>query len=289
MGFRWSLQDRSVGDGFVRMAREQGDKAIAVATDTGESAAKRVHEARRRAKKLRALLRLVRPGFRDYGTENAFIRDAARRLSATRDVKVAADTLVDLMAWAGREAPMIGAALETPDVEERLARYAADMALMIGRSARWKTGKIGLGTLADGLADTYRRGREAMQNIAVHPTDEGFHEWRKHAKYHWNQLGLIEACAEDILPSVHKAVDDLGEQLGLHHDLAMLRDKLTAEPALFGDLDIGFVHDAVARRQRELETGIAALGRQVYAETPKALRARFSSYLHGWAAEEAAA
>jgi CHAD domain-containing protein len=289
MGFRWSLQDRSVGDGFVRMAREQGDKAIAVASDTGEPAARRVHEARRRAKKLRALLRLVRPGFRAYATENAFIRDAARRLSATRDVKVAADTLIDLMAWTGREAPQISVTLEPRDDEQHLARYAADMALMIARSALWKTGKIGLGTLADGLTDTYRRGREAMQHVAVHPTDEGFHEWRKHAKYHWNQLGLIEACAADILPSAHKAVDDLGEQLGLHHDLAMLRDKLTADPTLFGDLDSGFVHDAVARRQRELEAAIAALGRQVYAETPKALHARFSSYLHSWAAEEAVA
>jgi hypothetical protein len=45
----------------------------------------------------------------------------------------------------------------------------------------------------------------------------------------------------------------------------------------------------VARRQRELEAAIAALGRQVYAETPKALHARFSSYLHSWASEEAAA
>jgi hypothetical protein len=48
------------------------------------------------------------------------------------------------------------------------------------------------------------------------------------------------------------------------------------------------VLDAVARRQREIETEIGVLGRQVFAETPKGLHARFLSYLEGWAAQEAA-
>lgn len=288
MGFQWSLEDRSIGDGFVRIAREQIAKAIAIADDAGEPAARRVHEARRRAKKLRALLRLVRPGFRRYAEENAFVRDAAGRLSATRDVRVAADTLAELMAWAGRDMPPIAVPMAELDEEMGLARYAADMRQMHDRSARWKTGKVNLDTLATGLADTYRRGLDAARHLATHPSDEGFHEWRKHTKYHWNQLGLVEACASNILPSAHKAVGDLAEQLGVHHDLAMLRDMLTAAPGQFGELDIGFVHDTVARRQRELEVGIGMLGRQVYAETPKALHARFTSYLEGWAAEEAA-
>jgi CHAD domain-containing protein len=289
MGFQWSADDASIGDGFVRIAREQIEKAIAVASDTDESPAKRVHEARRRAKKLRALFRLVRPDFRHYAEENAFVRDAARRLSSARDLKVAADTLTDLMQWAERDVAPIVVSAEAGDEEAGLARYTADMREMLARTERWKAGRIDLDTLADGLADTYRRGLEALQHVAAHPSDEGFHEWRKHAKYHWNQLGLLEACAEDILPSAHQAVGDLAEVLGLHHDLAMLRDKLTDDAGLLGELDIGMVLDAVARRQRELEVQIGTLGRQVYAETPKGLHARFSSYLEGWAAQEATA
>jgi CHAD domain-containing protein len=288
MGFQWSLQDRSIGDGFVRIAREQIDKAVAIATDDTEYPAKRVHEARRRAKKLRALLRLVRPDFGDYAEENAFVRDAARGLSAARDMKVAAETLNDLMTWAGRDVPVVTPPGEGHDEGAGLVRYAADMRLMLARSERWKTGKIDLDTLAEGLTDTYRRGLEAMHLVIAAPSDTGFHEWRKHAKYHWNQIGLIEACAEAVLPSAHKAVGDLADELGLHHDLAMLRDKLTANPRLFGKLDTGLVLDAIARRQRELETRIGVLGRQVFAETPKGLRARFQSYLEGWAAQEAA-
>ena len=288
MGFQWSLEDRSIGDGFVRIAREQIDKAITIATDASDPAAKRVHEARRRAKKLRALLRLVRPGFSRYAQENTHVRNAARRLSAARDVKVAGDTLVALMQWAGREPPSFPPPAEPASEEAALVLFAAEMELMLTRSGRWKTGRIDLDTLADGLTHTYRRGLKAMEQAWARPSDAAFHEWRKHAKYHWNQIGLLAACAEDILPSAHKAVGDLADHLGLHHDLAMLRDKLTAAPGLFGELDTGFVLDALARRQRELETAIGVLGRQVYAETPKGLRARYLSYLDGWAAQEAA-
>jgi hypothetical protein len=127
-----------------------------------------------------------------------------------------------------------------------------------------------------------------MQLIAEHATDAGFHEWRKDAKYHWNQLGLLEACAEDVLPSAHKAVGELADLLGLHHDIAMLGELLEPDPSRLGEIDKDFVLDASERRQKELEAQIAVLGRQVYAETPKALHARFQSYLEGWVAREAA-
>lgn len=284
MGFKWSLEDRTIGDGFLRMAREQIGKAIAIAEDSAQTPARRVHEARRRAKKLRSLFRLVRPDFSHYAEENAFVRDAARGLSAARDLKVADDTLKELMEWADREKPTLPERAHAENEEAGLAQFAIDMRQILLRSERWKTGKIDLETLAEGLTQTYGKGLEAMTLVAAQPTDIGYHEWRKHTKYHWNQMGLLQACAEDILPSAHKAVGELAETLGIHHDLAVLADKIGADSALFGEVDPGFVIDAVARRQRQLEAQIGVLGRQVFAETPKGLHARFLSYLEGWAA-----
>ncbi len=57
MGFRWSRDDASIGDGFRRIAREEIGKAIAAAEGEAQEPGERVHEARRRAKRLRALLR----------------------------------------------------------------------------------------------------------------------------------------------------------------------------------------------------------------------------------------
>jgi CHAD domain-containing protein len=288
MGFQWSLEDRSIGEGFLRIAREQIGKAITIAEDSAETPARRVHEARRRAKKLRALLRIVRPDFGRYAPENAFVRDAARGLSAARDLKVAADTLAGLMQWAGREAAPERAGDTGAQEELGLLKFAASMRQMLERTDKWKIGKIDLDTLADGLTDTYRQGLKAMQEVTAEPSDPAFHEWRKDAKYHWNQLRLLEACAEDILPSAHKAAGELADRLGLHHDLAVLRDRIDKDLGAFAEIDVAFVRDAAQRRQDELEQAIGALGRQVYAETPKAFHARFRSYLEGWKAQEGA-
>ncbi len=290
MSFEWSRDDVTVGDGFLRIAREQIGKAIAGAETSQESPERRVHEARRRCKKLRALFRLVRPGFADYAAQDAFVRDASRSLAAARDMRVTQQTYIELMAWAHRPAPPVASGTSGHDGEvEALRRFADLMRELDRRSSHWQLERIGLDTLATGLKHTYRRGRHTRREARRRRTDEAFHEWRKYSKYHWNQLGLLEGCAGDILPSAHKCAGDLAEQLGLHHDLAVLHDLLSASPADLGvDIDVTFAIDAAERRQAEIESRIATLGRQVFAEKPKALKARFSAYFEGWMTREAA-
>lgn len=288
MSFQWSRSDVTIGDGFLRIALEQIGKAIAGAENSAESPERRVHEARRRCKKLRALFRLVRPDFAAYDAENAFVRDAARGLAQARDMRVARGTLVELMQWAGR--PIDAEPGTGVDVEvEGLTRFAGQMRALEARSAAWQVGRIDIDTLAKGLKQTYQRGRWTRRLAEKHRTDDAFHEWRKYAKYHWNQLGLLEDCAQDVLPSAHKSAGDLAELLGLHHDLAVLDELLAATPDALGiEVDVGFAREAAARRQEEYEAKIAALGLQVFAETPRALRARFAAYLEGWMQREAA-
>jgi len=66
-------------------------------TDLGPDDA--AHDARKRTKKLRALLRLARPELGDkvYRRENAGLRDAARRLSPVRDAWVLIEALDDVV------------------------------------------------------------------------------------------------------------------------------------------------------------------------------------------------
>lgn len=286
MGFRWSRDDASIGDGFRRIAREEIGKAIAAAEDEAQETGERVHEARRRAKRLRALLRLVRPQFGRYARENAFVRDAARDLSRARDARVARETLESLMQWAGQDAPPRPAAAPGDDEATTLRTFIARMGELLARADKWKAGKIDLDTLAAGLAGTYRSGQAAMARAMDRPSDAAFHEWRKQAKYHWSQLKLLEHFAEQVVPGERKAAGALADLLGQHHDLAVLRGMVNEDAGQFGGMDAAFVLDAAQRRQAELEDEIRALGRQVYAERPRALQARFASYAEGWGEQE---
>lgn len=290
MAFEWTRTDVTFGEGFLRIAREQASRAASGARDEETTPAKRIHESRRRCKKLRALFRLVQPDFRRYRDENTNVRDAARKLSEVRDANVVQQTLAALMAAEGRPFPQFNTAPADDDAERAaLTHFAAEMDQMLTRSQSWNISKIDQHTIEDGLERTYRAARDAGKATLANPSDTGFHEWRKLAKYHWHHLNLLEECAEALLASESSASGTLAELLGTHHDLAVLASTLDVSPDRPGDnLDVPFILGAIGRRQRELETEITHLGAQVFAETPKALRKRFSAYLTAWRALEAA-
>lgn len=76
----------SVEEAVQRIALEQLDKAVAELKSDELPRHEQVHQVRKRCKKIRGLLRLVRPSLGEtYKRENAHYRDAARRLSDLRD------------------------------------------------------------------------------------------------------------------------------------------------------------------------------------------------------------
>ena len=95
------LAGERMGEGLRRMALAQLDVAIEAleGRDARMSAEKRVHEARKALKRLRALLRLVRDelGERAYARESELVRSTAKRLAQARDAEVLLSTLDDLI------------------------------------------------------------------------------------------------------------------------------------------------------------------------------------------------
>src|SRR3954465_9315173 len=71
------------------------DQLEAAAADLRE---RDVHEARKRLKKTRALLRLTRPAMKPkaFRARNRALRDAGRELSGARDAEVMVETVEDL-------------------------------------------------------------------------------------------------------------------------------------------------------------------------------------------------
>ena len=81
-------------------ARRKLDGALAALDEPGDLGLEgTVHDVRKRCKKVRGLIRLVRPGLgTEYSRANAEVRDAARELSPLRDAHAMLGTFDDVIA-----------------------------------------------------------------------------------------------------------------------------------------------------------------------------------------------
>lgn len=272
-----------VGDVFRAIAKDQLDEALAN-LDKGDNGRSVVHEVRRRCKKLRGLLRLVRPAFADYAKENAAIRDAAALLSHLRDAEVLKDTVVALgeekpSAAAERVAARLGGAAGDPEAGEQLEAFRVHLGAVRERAEHWSLRRSGQDAVLPGFVELYNRARRDLEAAVETREPVALHEWRKANKYHGFHLDLLRKLAPDVLAAEGELVDRLSETLGEHHDLVVLGDAVAADPARFGsDEDVAVLTEAAKARRSELEDDAFKLGRQIYAERPKAVRARVTRY-----------
>jgi CYTH domain-containing protein len=143
---------------------------------------------------------------------------------------------------------------------------------------RWKIGK-GFTPVAAGIECTYQQGRRDFRRAQAKPTDTNLHEWRKSLKTLWYQTRLIEPAAPSVLGSLVATLDDIAEALGDDHDLAVLVERLSADPARFGGKRNVKRATRMARRQQDdLRRRAFRLGASVYAESPAAFTKRMRTY-----------
>lgn len=296
MSFSFDQRDSSVQDGLRRIALDQMDSAIGEIDDSGLDEHETVHQVRKRCKKLRGLIRLVRPAFADYSAENVAFRDAARSLSFLRDSEALIATYDGLLDHYGDaiERPALAsvrrrltlrqkAAVREHDLDAALESFRRAMQRARRRAAKWSLDQDGFGPLAAGLAKTYGRARKAMARARNEGTAEAIHEWRKRVKYHWYHARLLAPMWQGPIKAYAQAAHRLSDLLGDHHDLAVMRQTVTGDPDAFGKPDAVEVFlGLVGRRQAELAAESMDLGERLLAETPAALVERWSAYWTAW-------
>ena len=246
------------------------------------------HDARKRTKKVRALLRLARPelGDRVYRRQNRALRDAARLLSPVRDAWVLVEALDDLVtppdedlspeAVAGFRAVLTAGhrKLQTGQEEDgALLRAAEAFEKVLAGVSRWPMKDHGWASLDEGVEDVFRRGRQAMDRARRKGRADDFHEWRKQVKYLRHQFGLLREVWPDVLEAMEGTADELGERLGADHDLAVLRERVATEPSLAPNVRKALLR-RVDMRRKEHQRQALILGQRLYAEKPAALRQR---------------
>lgn len=296
MAYRIKKGDDSVQAGVRRIADEQIGRALGEIDDGDLDFAEKVHQVRKRCKKLRGLIRLVRPAFDDYSAENRAFRNAARLLSGVRDTRTLIITYdavtahfedqIDRRAFSPIRARLTRDAkemLERPGTQERMQKFRQEMEA--ARSRREvEAGRGGLHRdRGGGAGKTYKRARKRMQEAWSDRADETMHEWRKRVKYHWYHARLLSDAVPGMMGPQAKALDGLSDLLGDHHDLVVLDARLGEAPEDFGTAtDLEAFRALIEKRKEALAEEAFELGRLSLAERKKALVKRWRGYWKVW-------
>jgi len=253
----------SLGEAFRRIADEQlTDAAKALTTDdlTQES---RIHEARKRFKESRALMRLYRKALGDsFAEQNAWYRDAGRTLAPYRDAtaNVAAVEAIDDQSTGAlrelvrerRDALYADAAALDATIRELLSRFAAERLFVHDAELSDVEDAV-----ESGLASTISAARKAM--TAAYETGElaAFHEWRKRVKDQWYHVRLFERVWPKLMKVHEITLHELSDLLGHHHDLTLVNE-----------LDASLT-EAIAKKQKAIAEKARPIAERLYATRPR--------------------
>jgi CHAD domain-containing protein len=279
--------DESLRKGLRRIARQHLQAALEhVAGATADSSDKAVHEARKAFKKVRAVLRMVRPkiGQSAFRLENESLRDAGRPLSEVRDATILVQTLEKLKA---EFAEAIPAETFVPvheellahqdqvrkrvlDKQQSLAGTEAATGGAIERVSEWLDVPNKWSSVAKGVKRVYRQARRRHGEAKADATMEARHEWRKAVKYLRYQLEILRPLWPEGLGELTAQAERLGQLLGEEHDLAVLAGILSDRPERFGGRgSVGAVVAIVESRREDLAREADVLGEQLFQERPK--------------------
>lgn len=288
--------DENADAGVRRIVRERIDDAMKQLARTGAKQHKGIHEARKRCKEIRAVLRLARrPLGAHYRGENEAFRDVARGLASSRDAqavveawdalrerfdeRLATDGDVIRQGLVARrdallaEAGDIGASLES--AQEALSQARA-------RIAEWPE-ISGFSDLAAGAARCYRRGEARLRDAQRGPSIDVLHEWRKRVKDYWYHTCLLRGVWTGVMTAWQRELKTLSDCLGDDHDLMVLRSALLAEPERYGGEDrLTVPLMCMGQRQEELRAEAFRLGRRLYSESPEAYQRRLAEWWDLW-------
>jgi CHAD domain-containing protein len=278
-----------------RVMCEQIDDALSFLASGGHVRGERVHKARTCCKKVRAVLRLVRPRDEDfYQRENAELRNAARLLSAVRDAEVMVhchDKLMKRLTRHGARRARFARirrqlGLKKRDVLGDAGKFQHETKVFAAkmRKARRRiashTGKLGNErTVMQQVKTIYRAARHAMRQVRDDSADEAWHEWRKRTKTYGYVLRLLHDARKPVLEAMREEVDELSELLGDDHDLAMFDAALADQKTNWGPAAaVRALRRLIKPHRKRLQRASKRAGAIVFADRPSDVARRLDAW-----------
>jgi CHAD domain-containing protein len=282
VGYRLDPQ-KPVAHEVRRIAGHQFELAIEALTGIGNTESDTaVHAARRRIKKVRALIRLIRPALGRRGRAvNRRLRAVNRLLAPIADGQASLATLTQVAERYGHELPPEVTALIRVSLlrrkslaeEEAALKDVHPTAAALLRAERdgvkdWVLSESGFDAVTPGVKRTARAARRAMVHAMASSRSERYHTWRQRVKDQWLQVRLLQERCGNGLALDERRLEELDGCLGDCHNCAVLGDVLASDATLNGD-DAARLLSLVRRYERELRRRACRLGTTVHHDTPK--------------------
>jgi CHAD domain-containing protein len=269
-----------IGAGLARLIAD--DLAAARRALVADGPAEvRIHRARQRLKRVRSVLRVLRPEIGARATRSiGRLRNAARLLAGARDADaVAASARSIKAAQAGENAGFdrVVAYLDYEARETHAGAGSTDEAIKLLAAAERDLARMpadidGTALLERAIDKTFRRGRTARRRAEFSLATPDLHRWRKLVKELWHLVRLARKRLPTRAGGLAARLERLAELLGLDHDHAVLAERLAlspgGDPALLQQLAL------IAKERRTLEAEAFALGARIYRDKPKKFRRR---------------
>jgi CHAD domain-containing protein len=287
-----------------RVFFEEIDSAVKQLTKRGDQERdESIHEARKSIKKLRGLLRLIKPliGKGTYRRENQALGDIGRKLSQLRDARAIIEIFEAVVKEAEARKALDGDLVQSIrgrleehkseteqriNVEETLSSAVAALQAVSGHVDDYQLTERGFESLERGLKDVYRRGRRAMKQAVKTPAADHFHDWRKRVKDHWYHVRLLGALNTAFIETREDDLKKLETWLGDDHNLAVLRDTIDNDRARFGHpKQVRQFLVLMKQHGQELREKALELGEHLYGLKPKRLVSEFPKAREIWPPE----
>jgi hypothetical protein len=298
----YRFQPRSTVEANVRrILGEQLDKALYQLTENfSYETADAIHDARKRLKKARSVLRLVRKGMdkNTYKREKNALRDAGRLLAPARDGEAYRETLADLTdhyasvleedafavleeALTDHHLTLLRRLIDSDETLDSVLTAIKDSRL---RLKHLQLEKTGWDAIHKGLRKIYRQGHERMQTAYEDVNDTAFHEWRKRVKDLWYDTRMLKATWPPVMKAWETEAHKLSKLLGDDHDITELRQFLLNHQgdSALQDSHLKLLLPIMKHRQGQLRNKAKDLGHRLYAETEDAFADRMGAYWQIW-------
>lgn len=288
MSYRFKVKE-PLADGVRRVALDQIEIADAELRNNADGAAA-IHNARRCLKRLRALLRLIRPGLPNdvYKREAARLAETGRLLAGERDRHVMRQTLRKLEGSYGalpEETQVhLEALLAQPhgkgDAPPEQARRKAMSKLAAARKffAGHAVENVGIGNIFDGVERVYRKARRMHRQCMREVSDEDFHTWRKSVQQHWRHMQLLSRAWPEALGARAFEAKRLSQLLGEDHDLHVLASFARAHAGALPEPGLAALKSQTRESQEHLRAMARLYGERLFAERADDLIERLGSY-----------